>query len=46
MPLPDGAFREGVDERGPERYRFDAIVDGVALRMQHSGETFYRFFTP
>ena len=46
VPLPDGSFREGDDERGPERYRFDAVVDGVALRMQHSGETFYRFFTP
>ncbi|MDQ3547279.1 MAG: beta-lactamase family protein, partial [Chloroflexota bacterium] len=46
MPLPDGSFREGDDERRPERYRFDTLVDGVALRMLHSGETFYRFFTP
>ncbi len=46
MPLPNGSFREGDDERSPECYRFDAIVDGTALRMLHSGETFYRFFTP
>jgi hypothetical protein len=46
VPLPDGSFREGEDELGPERYRFDTIVDGVALRMLHSGEALYRFFTP
>ena len=44
--LPDGSFREASDEQSPERYRFDTIVDGVALRMLHSGEAFYRFFTP
>lgn len=46
VPQPDGSFRAGDDERSPERYRFDTIVDGVAQRMLHSGETFYRFFTP
>lgn len=46
VPLPDGSFRLGTDEQSPERFRFDAIVDGVALRMHHSGETYYRFFTP
>ncbi len=45
-PMPDGSFRAGEDDRSPERYRFDTIIDGVTHRILHSGETYYRFFTP
>jgi CubicO group peptidase (beta-lactamase class C family) len=40
-PLPDGSFRVG-DEWSPERLRFDAIVDGTALRADFTGESYYR----
>jgi D-alanyl-D-alanine carboxypeptidase len=40
-PLPDGRFRAG-DEWSPERVRFDAIVDYRALRVDFSGEAYYR----
>jgi CubicO group peptidase (beta-lactamase class C family) len=40
-PLPDGSFRAG-DEWSPERLRFDAIVDDAALRVDFTGERFYR----
>jgi D-alanyl-D-alanine carboxypeptidase len=40
-PLPDGSFRVD-DEWSPERMRFDAIVDGQALRADFSGEAYYR----
>ncbi len=40
-PLPDGRFRVG-DEWSPERMRFDAIVDGAALRVDFTGEAYYR----
>jgi CubicO group peptidase (beta-lactamase class C family) len=45
VPLPDGSFRVGEDERGPERIRFDTVVDGQALRAILSGCDYYRFFT-
>jgi CubicO group peptidase (beta-lactamase class C family) len=35
-------FRVGEDEWSPERLRFDAFVDGKALRANLSGETYYR----
>jgi D-alanyl-D-alanine carboxypeptidase len=41
-PLPDGGFRVGSEDWSPERMRFDAIVDGVALRADFSGEAYYR----
>ena len=41
-PLEDGLFRVGVDEWSPERLRFDAIVDGRALRANLSGCDYFR----
>jgi D-alanyl-D-alanine carboxypeptidase len=38
----DGSFGHQGD---PERLRFDTLVDGVALRLNYSGNDFYRFFT-
>lgn len=40
--LADGLF--GFDGN-PERWRFDCVVDGKALRLNYSGNDFYRFFT-
>lgn len=40
-PLADGSFRIGPEE-SPERLRFDAVVDGKALRLNLSGQEFYR----
>ncbi|HXV33724.1 MAG TPA: serine hydrolase domain-containing protein [Gaiellaceae bacterium] len=40
-PLPDGRFRAG-DDWSPERLRFDAVADGKALRVDFSGEAYYR----
>jgi D-alanyl-D-alanine carboxypeptidase len=42
MPLSDRVYRVGREEWWPERVRFDAIVDGVALRADYCGETYYR----
>jgi CubicO group peptidase (beta-lactamase class C family) len=42
IPLADGSFRVGDDERGPERVRFDTIADGQAIRANLSGCDFYR----
>ncbi|MBA2451536.1 MAG: serine hydrolase, partial [Chloroflexia bacterium] len=42
-PLDDGVF--AAPEGGPERVRFDTVVDGKALRLNYSGNDFYRFFT-
>lgn len=44
-PLPDGSFRVG-EAHAPERLRFDAIVEGQALRAHYSGCDFYRVPTP
>lgn len=41
-PLPDGRFRAGEEEWSPERIRFDAIVDGEALRVDFTGAAYYR----
>jgi D-alanyl-D-alanine carboxypeptidase len=41
IPLPDGGFHVG-DAWSPERVRFDAIVDGAALRADYAGEAYYR----
>jgi D-alanyl-D-alanine carboxypeptidase len=40
-PLPDGRFRAG-EEWSPERVRFDAFVGGRALKVDLSGEPYYR----
>ena len=45
VPLPDGSFRVGADEDGPERVRFDTIVNGAAWRANVSGCDYFRFFT-
>lgn len=39
--MGDGAFRLGP-EGSPERVRFDAILDGKALRLDLSGQEYYR----
>jgi CubicO group peptidase (beta-lactamase class C family) len=44
--LPDGSFRIGNPEHSPEYVRFDAVVEGKALRANRSGCEFARFFTP
>lgn len=46
LPLDDGTF--GVDDAGViyDRLRFDAVVDGHALRAHLSTAPYYRFFTP
>jgi hypothetical protein len=41
-PLTDDTFRLGSEEWWPERVRFDAIVDGAALRATLAGEAYYR----
>jgi D-alanyl-D-alanine carboxypeptidase len=46
VPLADGVFRVGTDERLPERLRFDTILDGRALRANLAGCDYYRTFTP
>jgi hypothetical protein len=40
--LAGGSFRVGEDEASPERLRFDAVVDGQALRANLSGCDYYR----
>jgi len=37
-----GLFKPASPDFNPERYRFDTIVDGVALRMTFSGMPMYR----
>lgn len=47
LALDGEAFRVDDDPEGPERFVFDTIVDGKALRVTSPGsETYYRFFTP
>ena len=45
-PLDDGSFRVGEEEWSPERLRFDAILDGAALRANYSGCDYYRVTAP
>ena len=40
--LGPGLFKPASPDFNPERYRFDTIVDGVALRMMSSGMPMYR----
>jgi D-alanyl-D-alanine carboxypeptidase len=46
VPLSDGSFRAGAAETSPERVRFDAVVDGKALRAVLSDGHYERDFTP
>ena len=41
LPQDDGSFRV-ADDWSPERLRFDAVVDGAALRADYAGESYYR----
>jgi len=43
--LGTGVFRVGKDDRSPERIRFDAIINGRALRANLSCGECYRTFT-
>lgn len=45
-PIGDSLFRIGEDSRSPETLRFDAVVEGRALRADYSGCPYYRTFTP
>jgi D-alanyl-D-alanine carboxypeptidase len=45
-PREDGSFRVGEEKWSPERLRFDAIVDGAALRANLSGCDYYRVTAP
>jgi len=40
--LGEAEFRVGEERWSPERLRFDAVVDGQALRANLSGENYYR----
>jgi hypothetical protein len=44
VPLGDGIFRVGEEERSPERIRFDTILNGQALCANLGGD-YYRTFT-
>jgi D-alanyl-D-alanine carboxypeptidase len=46
VPLGDGVFRVGREAQSPERLRFDAVLQGRALRANLSGCDHYRTFTP
>jgi hypothetical protein len=46
VPLGDGSFRAGAGESGPERVRFDVVVDGKALRAKLSDGFYERDCTP
>jgi CubicO group peptidase (beta-lactamase class C family) len=41
-PLGGAEFRVGEEDWSPERLRFDAVIDGRALRANLSGENYYR----
>ncbi len=46
VPLAEGLFRVGEDERLPERLRFDTVLGGRARRANLAGCDYYRTFTP
>jgi D-alanyl-D-alanine carboxypeptidase len=46
VPLEDGSFRVGEDERLPERMRFGLVLDGRAEQANLNGGLYYRTFTP
>jgi hypothetical protein len=45
VPAGDATFRPKDPDYNPERYRFDSIVEGHALRMMVSGMPMYRVST-
>jgi CubicO group peptidase (beta-lactamase class C family) len=42
LPMARGWFRVGADRLGPERIRFDTVIDGRARRAWLSGWDYYR----
>ncbi len=42
LPMARGWFRVGTDRLGPERLRFDTVIDGRARRAWLSGWDYYR----
>jgi CubicO group peptidase (beta-lactamase class C family) len=42
VPLARGWYRLGSDRLGPERLRFDTVIDGMARRAWLSGWDYYR----
>jgi CubicO group peptidase (beta-lactamase class C family) len=42
VPMARGWFRVGTDRLGPERLRFDTVIDGRARRAWLSGWDYYR----
>ena len=42
VPMARGWFRAGRDRLGPERLRFDTVIDGVVRRAWLSGWDYYR----
>lgn len=45
-PLGRGVFQPAEPDPNPERYQFDAVLDGQALRLLISGTPLYRVETP
>jgi D-alanyl-D-alanine carboxypeptidase len=45
-PLGRGVFQPAEPDPNPERYQFDTVVDGQALRLLISGTPLYRVETP
>ena len=45
-PLSPGVFQPAEPDPNPERYQFDTVVDGQALRLLISGTPLYRVETP
>ena len=45
IPLAEGVFRVGKDDRSPERIRFEQLIDGKAVQANLSGGSYYRTFT-
>jgi CubicO group peptidase (beta-lactamase class C family) len=46
VPVSAGVFRPESPSHSPERYRFDTLDDGVALRLQVTGVPLYRVDLP
>ncbi len=42
VPMARGWFRSGRERLGPERLRFDTVIDGVVRRAWLSGWDYYR----
>jgi D-alanyl-D-alanine carboxypeptidase len=45
-PVGSGVFQPAEPDPNPERYQFDTVVDGQALRLLISGAPLYRVETP